>query len=239
MDTSELYKDLSKGLRVLGQVLQSRWCKWTKGPSLFFWRWNGREQIRAARDGMRIFVQGTLPQGRSNCPKFKEADIPLVATKIEGMLRKGYLSSGFVVNLLHYFAVPKGDADIRVVFNGTSCGLNDALWSPNFYLPAAPTVGNLSTLSTWMADIDFGDMFHNFLMDERLLKYSGVDVAPSVSFLQEGNYSLLRVVTTGEKTPSLPCGAAFFLATLGAIDLDGFTESIMDTFGCSIISSMK
>jgi hypothetical protein len=25
MDTSELYKDLSKGLRVLGQVLQSRW----------------------------------------------------------------------------------------------------------------------------------------------------------------------------------------------------------------------
>jgi hypothetical protein len=41
------------------------------------------------------------------------------------------------VNLLHYFAVPKGEADIRVVFNGTSCGLNDALWSPNFYLPTA------------------------------------------------------------------------------------------------------
>jgi hypothetical protein len=189
MDTSELYKDLSKGLRVLGQVLQSRWWEWTKGSSLFFWRWNGREQIRAARDGMRIFVQGTLPQGRSNCPKFKEADIPLVATKIDGMLRKGYLSSGFVVNLLHYFAVPKGEADIRVVFNGTSCGLNDALWSPNFYLPTARTVGNLLTLSTWMADVDFGDMFHNFPMDERLLKYSGVDVAPLVSFLQEGNYS--------------------------------------------------
>jgi hypothetical protein len=83
---------------------------------------------------MRIFVQGALPQGRSNCPKFKEADIPLVATKIDGMLRKGYLPSGFVVNLLQSFAVPKGEADILVVFNGTSCGLNDALWSPNFYL---------------------------------------------------------------------------------------------------------
>jgi hypothetical protein len=120
---------------------------------------------------MRIFVQGTLPQGRSNCPKFKEADIPLVATKIDGMLRKGYLSSGFVVNLLQYFAVPKGEAYIRVVFNCTSCGLNDALWSPNFYLPTAPrTVGNLLTLSNWMADVDFGDMFHNFPMDECLLK---------------------------------------------------------------------
>ena len=29
--------------------------------------------------------------------------------------------------LLQYFAVPKGETDIRVVFNGTSCGLNDAL----------------------------------------------------------------------------------------------------------------
>jgi hypothetical protein len=132
---------------------------------------------------MRIFVQGTLPQGRSNCPKFKEADIPLVAAKIDGMLQKGYLSSGFVVdiplvatqidgmlqkgylpsgfvvNLLQYFAVPKGEANIRVVFNGTlSCSLNDALWSPNFYLPTARTVGNILTLSTWMVDVDFGDM---------------------------------------------------------------------------------
>ena len=88
-----------------------------------------------------------------------------------------------------YFAVPKGKADIRVVFNGTSCGLNDALWSPNLYLPTARTVGILLTLSTWMSDVDFGDMLHNFLMDERLFKYSGVDVAPLVSFLQEGNCS--------------------------------------------------
>jgi hypothetical protein len=64
---------------------------------------------------MRILMQGTLPQGRSNCPKFEEADLPLVATKIDGMVRKGYLSSRFVVNLLQYFAVPKGEANIRVV----------------------------------------------------------------------------------------------------------------------------
>lgn len=53
----ELVQDLKQGLRVLGQVLQST----SHGSSLFFWRWNGEEQIRAARDGMRIYVLGPLP----------------------------------------------------------------------------------------------------------------------------------------------------------------------------------
>ena len=44
-----------------------------------------------------------------------------------------------------YFPFPKGLGllgewlDIRVVYNGTRCGLNDAVWAPGFWLPTADT----------------------------------------------------------------------------------------------------
>ena len=100
-----------------------------------------------------------------------------MAKKIEGMCRRFYLeSSGHVSNLVNYFAVPKGDSDIRVVFDGSSCGLNDTLWAPNFFLPSANAAALLLTFQTWMADMDFGEMFHNFPMEERMRRCSGVEV---------------------------------------------------------------
>ena len=100
----------------------------------------------------------------------------LVADNIEGMCRRFYLeSSGHVSNSLNYFAVPKGDADIRVVFDGTSSGLNETLWAPNFFLPSATSAAMLLTFGTWMADMDFGEMFHNFPMEERMRRCSGVE----------------------------------------------------------------
>jgi len=54
--TSEVRKemviDVSKGLLVLGQAIQSTWWEWTSGSSLVFWQWNGKEQKNAARDGI-------------------------------------------------------------------------------------------------------------------------------------------------------------------------------------------
>ena len=79
---------------------------------------------------MRMYVQHKLPIGRKRMKKVRLApDIQrLVADKIESMCRRFYLeSSGHVSNSLNYFAVPKGDADIRVVFDGTSSGLNDVV----------------------------------------------------------------------------------------------------------------
>jgi hypothetical protein len=79
------------------------------------------------------------------------------------------LETGFVSNALHFFAVPKGGADIRVAFDGTSSGLNETLWAPNLYLPSAKS-GRLAAVvlryfgwRTWIG----GEMFHNFFMDWR------------------------------------------------------------------------
>ena len=93
------------------------------------------------------------------------------------MLCKRYLCANEHVRTgLHYFAVPKGDTDIRVVFDSTSSGLNEALWAPNFFLPTARDAALLLSFLTFMADADFGEMFHNFFMDPKVRKHAGVEI---------------------------------------------------------------
>jgi hypothetical protein len=183
-DPNQLHLDLSRGLRVIGQILGSTWWEWSSGSSPLFWRWNGQEQIDSARDGMHIFVQSTLPRSRrvAKPPRFDSETRKLVSSKVEAMVAKSYLEVGVVRTTLHFFAVPKGDADIRVVFDGTSSGLNDCLWSPNFFLPTSRNAAEMLSFGSWMADMDFGEFFHNFFADDRVRKHSGVDVRPLAPF---------------------------------------------------------
>jgi hypothetical protein len=80
------------------------------------------------------FIQGELPRFRqkarvpSTIAKQKQ-----VADKLKTIIKRKYIAPGFVTSLTDVFAVPKG-ADIRLVYNGTSCGLNQATWAPNFWL---------------------------------------------------------------------------------------------------------
>ena len=55
--------------------------------------------------------------------------------KVVQVWKRGYVSPGTVLSGMHYFLVPKGLEDIRMVYNGTSCGLNKVLWAPRFGLP--------------------------------------------------------------------------------------------------------
>jgi hypothetical protein len=45
------------------------------------------------------------------------------------------------------------------------------------FLPSARHAGELLNFDPWLSDMDFGEFFHNFHMDERVRKHSGVDVA--------------------------------------------------------------
>ena len=194
-DLDELERDVTKGRMVLHQVLQSKWWEWSHGSALIFWRWTGPTQQVAARDGMRMFVQSALPVARKRKMPMKLSPSVkvLVADKIDGMSRRFYLeSSGHVANLVDYFAVPKGDFDIRVVFDGSSCGLNDTLWAPNFFLPSANAASLLLTFQTWMSDMDFGEMFHNFPMEERMRRFAGIEVLESQSSGGGRSTKLLR-----------------------------------------------
>ena len=129
---------------------------------------------------MEIFVAETLPRDLKGAkpPRIPREDVKAVAGKVDTMLQRFYLEEGPVRSRVHYFPVPKGENDIRVVFDGTSSGLNETLRAPNFYLPTSRAASLLLTFTTWMADVDFGEMFHNFFISAKIRKYAGVDISP-------------------------------------------------------------
>ena len=57
-------------------------------------------------------------------------------------------------HLLNYIAVPKGEHDIRMVYDGTKGGLNAEMWAPNFFLPTAEQALLPLTYSSFCVDLD-------------------------------------------------------------------------------------
>lgn len=79
-----------------------------------------------------------------------------------------------------YFAVPKGDEDIRLVYDASKSGLNAVLWVPSFGLPTAESLTNLLTQESWMADLDLGEHFLNFRLHADLQPYCGIELKPTL-----------------------------------------------------------
>ena len=159
------------------------WWEWTGGSKLFFWRWP--EDIRnLARDGMPTWITGDLPAYR--VPQRREKDPhtrEMMADKAANVVGKGYVGPGRVLSLTSYFSVPKGEGDIRMVYDLTKCGLNAVIWVPSFSLPDVDSLLDLVEECSWMADIDIGEMFLNFPLDKFLQPYCGVDFSPFLPHL--------------------------------------------------------
>mmetsp|Transcript_13380 Transcript_13380/g.19135 ORF Transcript_13380/g.19135 Transcript_13380/m.19135 type:complete len:216 (-) Transcript_13380:2741-3388(-) len=78
---------------------------------------------------------------------------------------------------MHMFDVPKGEDDIRLVYDGTKSGLNNYLWSSWFSLPTVDTMTKSIVAGTWSADDDFADQFLNFYLHPSLRSYCGIDLS--------------------------------------------------------------
>jgi hypothetical protein len=118
----KLLLDARVGCAVLEHLLWADWWDWSAGSSLAFWRWNGDKQIRDARDGMKMWIKGTLPNDRTPQPTFKKSELALMLEKFEKVLGRGYISPGLVLSLTAYFGVPKGLDNIQLVYDGTRLG---------------------------------------------------------------------------------------------------------------------
>lgn len=158
-------------------VTKARKCtewKWDGGSRTFFWRWG--EHWKDSRDGAKVHIKGPLPRCRDkqSVPKDNMVKEKMLE-KLRDVRSKGYITKGEVKSLTSFFAVPKSDDDIRMVYNGTSSGLNDAVWAPWFALPTVDTHLRSTIPNTYMCDIDLSEMFLNFMLDKDLRAYAGVD----------------------------------------------------------------
>ncbi len=190
-DVTAMRQELDDAVSVLTQNCGSDWWNWKLGSRLVFWRWNfhdivhnGTNQLDHARLGMPIYVAHDLPTTleKQRTPPSEWMD--QVVEKLQKVLDRNYVVDGRVISLTNVFHVEKGEFDIRLVYNGTSSGLNAALWAPGFYLPNAYTAARQSEYTSFCVDVDLGDFFLNFMMDPAIRPYAGIDLTPFVSRLK-------------------------------------------------------
>jgi len=186
----QLRKDIVIGGRGLRSICDSSFFNWDNGSTLLFWRWHASLQ-RTARDGFPVQIMDKLPHSfkKSRLPKSNVYE--KILSKLKKGLERGYLiprSFSTINNLIDFFAVPKAE-DIRMVQNGSSCGLNKSVWASNFWLPNAASMTRVLGFSYKAVDLDLGEMFLNFPLDDKLISYSGMDLTPYKKDLKEFDFN--------------------------------------------------
>ena len=166
------------GVDAITRAARAGWWEWHDGSGLFFWRWP-RWYIQQAAEGVKVWLVKPLPTCQT--PQRREPD-PItrkrMADKINKVRQRRYIGPGPVTSLTSYFSVPKGPEDVRMVYDGTASGLNDAIWVPRFPLPTPMAHLRALEVGWYMADADIGEMFLNFPMDPVLRSACGVDLTP-------------------------------------------------------------
>ena len=170
--------DVEAGRDCVRRAAGATWWEWAFGSRLMFWNWPDKTRTWA-RSGQPHFLVKDLPRFKKAQKKpANERDRKMVANKIEKVRAKGYIAPGEVKSLTHFFYVPKGESDIRMVYNGTSSGLNDCLFAPHFGLPVIRHAVRGLLPGYHQADIDIAEMFLNFNLGIDLHAYAGVDLTP-------------------------------------------------------------
>ena len=194
---TDFLRDLDNGREAVERALHSSFWDWDQGSSLFFWRWPSHVQPEA-RDGVRVFITGKLPRYKvsqrwPHNPTHREAMIK----KWLKVIGRGYVKQGGVSSLTGSFAVPKGESDIRMVYDATKCGLNSELWAPNYILPTVDVSMRQADSNSWFGDIDLGEQFLNFALDENIRPFVGIDITHIKDKLPEGVLTPEQLSSTG------------------------------------------
>lgn len=169
-------ESLAAGLDACRRATGSTWWEWTAGSRLFFWRWPA-EYLLTARDDLKPRFRGrpirwVNPQRVPANPGERD----LMRIKIQKVMDRGYIGPGRVLSLMNVFSGPKGEGDIRLVYDGTKSLLNTYLWAPWFCLPTLEGLLRSVGEGTWMGDNDIGEQFHNFVLHASLQPYCGIDL---------------------------------------------------------------
>jgi hypothetical protein len=188
-------KSLLAGCDCIERAANSSLWDWEDGSRPFFWRCSVEYQEHI-RDGIPLWYRGTAPRNFLSQMKEKDPEVrQSTGAKLMKVFARRYFLYGMIFSLTPFFAVPKGDTDIRLVYNGTSSGLNAHLWAPWFALPTIFTLLRALEVDTFMADSYIGEMFLNFMLEERCAILAGVDLTHYVQMGEgalEGKRHLVR-----------------------------------------------
>ena len=64
----------------------------------------------------------------------------MIKKKVYKVRSRRYIAWSTVLSLTAFFYVPKGEDDIRLVYNLTKLGMNDYLWAPTFCILSVDNV---------------------------------------------------------------------------------------------------
>jgi hypothetical protein len=133
-----------------------------------------------ARDGVQVYFERPGPTTREAQPIIADTLVrKLAREKILKVIKRRYLQTiGITVkSTIKWFVVPKGDDNIRLVYDARAHWLNECVWVPTFWLPTIDSLVSALDKDSWMTDRDVGDMFLNFLLHESVVPYIGVDLS--------------------------------------------------------------
>eukprot|EP00956_Cyclotella_meneghiniana_P014553 scaffold21828_cov62-Cyclotella_meneghiniana.AAC.2 len=178
---TQLGKELEAVRNILWHANETNWFEYKSGSRLHHFRFPIRFR-REARDGTRIYFETPGPSTKQEQPSVPPQMFDQVREKIQKVIKKRYLrrvsTEWDIKSLIKFFAVPKGERDIRMVYDATASGLNSAVWAPSFWLPTIDSLVRSLDSRSWMTDRDIGDMFLNFPLHEEARPFAGVDIKP-------------------------------------------------------------
>jgi hypothetical protein len=170
------HQDFVPACDAIQRAAKTSWWGWDAGSRPFHWRWPPFYQ-EVIRDGLKVHFQEPPPKYLKSQRDIRNDDIKLqVIKKLLKVRQRGYIAPGLVELLMAFFGVPKGDDDIRLVYDGSVSGLNLSIWVPRFFLPTIRTHLLAVDEDTFMADVDIGEMFLNFILHCELQSLAGVDL---------------------------------------------------------------
>ena len=177
---SALGRDVRIVRTILWHATHTNWFEYGAGSRLAFFRFP-LKYSRIARDGVPINFETEGPTSMAAQPHISDpATRSRVKDKLRKVLRRKYVlrTCRKIKSLIKYFAVPKGEDDIRMVYDATANGLNDAVWVPTFWMPTVWSLIRTLDTDSWMTDRDIADMFLNFQLHPTIIPYAGVDLGP-------------------------------------------------------------
>jgi hypothetical protein len=124
---------------LLWHSTHTNWFEFNLGSRLVHLRFPLRYR-RMARDGVLVWFTKPSPTTKGTQPAITDMRLreKTREKKIGKVFKRRYLISTCLAikSFIKYFVVPKGEDDIRLVYNATANKLNKCVWVPSFWLPA-------------------------------------------------------------------------------------------------------